>query len=92
MIKENPRLQAAANDLRKTGVKVGDAVSEALKTMEESELMRAVSIHYLHWWSIISYMPSLDFTRLGSRLKHHRLKHRAYSEHGGLQNALGDHR
>jgi import inner membrane translocase subunit TIM44 len=34
---------AAADELRKTGVKVGDAVSEALKTMEESDLMRAVS-------------------------------------------------
>ncbi|KAI0923887.1 hypothetical protein AcW1_006715 [Taiwanofungus camphoratus] len=42
-IKENPRLRAAAEELLKTGVKVGDAVSEALKTMEESELMRAIS-------------------------------------------------
>jgi len=42
-IKENPRLRAAAEELGKAGVKVGDAVSEALKTMEESELMRAVS-------------------------------------------------
>ncbi|KAJ7669191.1 import inner membrane translocase subunit tim44 [Mycena polygramma] len=42
-IKENPRLRAAAEELKKTGVKVGDAVSEALKTMEESELMRAIS-------------------------------------------------
>lgn len=42
-IKENPRLRAAAEELKKTGVKVGDAVSEALKTMEESEIMRAVS-------------------------------------------------
>ncbi|TFK51643.1 mitochondria import inner membrane translocase TIM44 subunit [Heliocybe sulcata] len=42
-IKENPRLRAAAEELRKTGVKVGDAVSEALKTMEESEIMRAIS-------------------------------------------------
>lgn len=41
-IKENPKLRAAAEELRKTGVKVGDAVSEALKTMEESDLMRAV--------------------------------------------------
>jgi import inner membrane translocase subunit TIM44 len=41
-IKDNPRLRAAAEELKKTGVKVGDAVSEALKTMEESELMRAV--------------------------------------------------
>lgn len=29
--------------MRKQGIKVGDAVSEALKTMEESEIMRAVS-------------------------------------------------
>ncbi|TFY83168.1 hypothetical protein EWM64_g858 [Hericium alpestre] len=42
-IKENPRLRAAAEELRKTGVKVGDAVSEALKSMEESELARAIS-------------------------------------------------
>ncbi|KJA28027.1 hypothetical protein HYPSUDRAFT_197581 [Hypholoma sublateritium FD-334 SS-4] len=42
-IKENPRLRAAAEELKKTGVKVGDAVSEALKGMEESELMRAIS-------------------------------------------------
>ncbi|KAF8887287.1 import inner membrane translocase subunit tim44 [Infundibulicybe gibba] len=42
-IKENPRLRAAAEELKKTGVKVGDAVGEALKTMEESELMRAIS-------------------------------------------------
>ncbi|KAH9943808.1 mitochondria import inner membrane translocase TIM44 subunit [Amylocystis lapponica] len=42
-IKENPRLRAAADELRKTGVKVGDAVSEALRTMEESEVMRALS-------------------------------------------------
>lgn len=41
-IKENPRLRAAAEELKKTGVKVGDAVSEALRTMEESEIMRAV--------------------------------------------------
>ena len=41
-IKENPSLRAAAEELRNAGVKVGDAVTEALKTMEESELMRAV--------------------------------------------------
>ena len=28
---------------RKRGIKVGDAVSEAMKDMEESEVMRAVS-------------------------------------------------
>jgi import inner membrane translocase subunit TIM44 len=42
-IKENPKLRAAAEELKKTGIKVGDAVSEALKTMEESEVMRAIS-------------------------------------------------
>lgn len=42
-IQENPRLRAAAEELKKTGVKVGDAVTEALKTMEESEVMRAIS-------------------------------------------------
>ncbi|KAJ7222689.1 import inner membrane translocase subunit tim44 [Mycena rebaudengoi] len=42
-IKENPRLRAAAEELKNTGVKVGDAVTEALKSMEESELMRAIS-------------------------------------------------
>ncbi|KIJ65647.1 hypothetical protein HYDPIDRAFT_130993 [Hydnomerulius pinastri MD-312] len=42
-IKENPRLRAAAEELKKTGVKVGDAVGEALRTMEESEVMRAIS-------------------------------------------------
>ncbi|KAG5634176.1 hypothetical protein H0H81_003052, partial [Sphagnurus paluster] len=42
-IKENPRLRAAAEELKKTGLKVGDAVSETLRTMEESELMRAIS-------------------------------------------------
>ncbi|EJD07340.1 import inner membrane translocase subunit tim44 [Fomitiporia mediterranea MF3/22] len=41
-IKENPRLRAAAEELRKQGVKVGDAVSEALKSMEESDIMRAI--------------------------------------------------
>ncbi|KII87472.1 hypothetical protein PLICRDRAFT_112524 [Plicaturopsis crispa FD-325 SS-3] len=42
-IKENPRLRAAADELRKQGIKVGDAVGEALKAMEESEVMRALS-------------------------------------------------
>jgi import inner membrane translocase subunit TIM44 len=42
-IKANPRLRAAAEELRKGGVKVSDAVSEALKSMEESEVIRHVS-------------------------------------------------
>lgn len=48
-IKENPRLRAAAEELRKRGVKVGDAVSDALKSMEESDLMRAVYIDILFY-------------------------------------------
>ena len=49
-IKENPKLRAAAEELHKAGVKVGDAVSEALRTMEESELMRAVRpLHVFHF-------------------------------------------
>ena len=43
-IKEDPKLRAAVEGLRKTGVQVGDAVSEAFKSMEESEVMRAVRI------------------------------------------------
>ena len=43
-IKENPKLRAAAEELRKAGVQVGDAVTEALKSMEESEVMRAVGL------------------------------------------------
>ena len=39
---ENPRLRAAAEELKNCGVKIGDAVSEALKTIEESELARVV--------------------------------------------------
>ena len=42
--KENPKLRAAVEELRKAGVRVGDAVSGALKSMEESEVMRAVRI------------------------------------------------
>ena len=43
-IQENPKLRAAAEELKKAGIKVGDAVSEALKTMEESDVMRAVRV------------------------------------------------
>ncbi|KAG8861395.1 protein translocase subunit [Tulasnella sp. 330] len=42
-IRENPRLRAAAEELKKQGVKVGDAVGEALKAMEESEWMRGLA-------------------------------------------------
>ena len=43
-IKENPRLRAAAEQLKASGIKVSDAVGEALKTMEESDVARAVSV------------------------------------------------
>ncbi|BGO94551.1 hypothetical protein NBRC10512_005023 [Rhodotorula toruloides] len=42
-IKENPRLAAAAAELRKTGHNVNDAVSTALKGMEETALVRTLS-------------------------------------------------
>ncbi|PKI84192.1 protein translocase subunit [Malassezia vespertilionis] len=42
-IKHNPRLQYAAEQLRKSGGTVGSAVSSTLKQMEESELMRSLS-------------------------------------------------
>ena len=54
-IKENPKLRAAAEQLRKSGVQIGDAVSETLKTMEESDLMRAVSEP--HIYAIVSISP-----------------------------------
>ena len=43
-IKENPRLQKAANQLKKSGGQVGDAVGAALKQMEDSELIKGVSV------------------------------------------------
>lgn len=54
-IKENPRLRAAAEELKRTGVKVGDAVSEALKTMEESEIMRAVGLFLISMPFVTSF-------------------------------------
>lgn len=42
-IKHNPRLQAAAEQLRKSGGQVGGAIAATLKQMEESELMRSLS-------------------------------------------------
>lgn len=56
-IKENPKLRAAAEELRKQGLKVSDAVGEALKSMEESDLMRTVS-SYTH--PVISTDEMLD--------------------------------
>ncbi|KZT59051.1 TIM44 subunit of mitochondria import inner membrane translocase [Calocera cornea HHB12733] len=42
-IKENPRLRAAAEEMKKAGIKVGDAVSEAMKGLEESEFMKGIA-------------------------------------------------
>lgn len=60
-IKENPRLRAAAEELRKGGLKVSDAVSEAIKSMEESEWMRSVStvVNYLRPTKCFARSPKL---------------------------------
>ena len=42
-IKHNPRLQAAAEQLRKSGGQVGGAIAATLKQMEDSEIMRSLS-------------------------------------------------
>lgn len=88
-IKENPRLRAAAEELHKAGVKVGDAVSEALKTMEESDLMRAV-----HTPSVLSDIAHsrlyTDLPRVRRSILHDRKDDRADPEHAGVQNPRGD--
>lgn len=55
-IKENPKLRAAAEELKKAGIKVGDAVGEALRTMEESEVARAVRD------TVLSVLPPASLT------------------------------
>ncbi|BGP17789.1 hypothetical protein JCM10213_001709 [Rhodosporidiobolus nylandii] len=42
-IKENPRLAAAAEELRKAGIGINDAVGHALKGMEETAFVRTLS-------------------------------------------------
>jgi len=42
-IKENPRLAAAANELKRAGISINDAVGTALKGMEETAFVRTVS-------------------------------------------------
>ncbi|GAA5981373.1 hypothetical protein JCM11641_005298 [Rhodosporidiobolus odoratus] len=42
-IKENPRLAAAAEELRKAGIGLNDAVGHALKGMEETAFVRTLS-------------------------------------------------
>lgn len=43
LLKNNPKLAAAAEEMKKAGLKVGDGVSEALKGLEESEFMRQLA-------------------------------------------------
>jgi hypothetical protein len=73
-IKENPRLRAAAEELRKQGVKIGDVVSDALKTMEESDIMRAVnSPLFFFFVKLLSLRlrPYEDFESVLRRLLHY---------------------
>lgn len=42
ILKNNPKLQEAADEMKRSGVKVSDAVGEALRQVEESEFLRAV--------------------------------------------------
>ena len=103
-IKENPRLRAAAEELKKRGVKVGDAVSEALRTMEESEVARAVCVrpcYMLSDASLITFFvlffsfspPTLvDIQGDRGRLLDNRIHDRAHSQHRGIQNPRGDGR
>ena len=42
LLKNNPKLQEAADEMKRSGVKVSDAVGEALRQVEESEFLRAV--------------------------------------------------
>ncbi len=53
-------MRAAADELRKRGIQVGDAVSESLKSMEESELMRAVCL----FASNISFLSDKSFIHI----------------------------
>lgn len=41
-LENNPRLKAAADEMKKAGLKISDGVAEAMKAVEESELMRNV--------------------------------------------------
>ncbi|CDZ98035.1 Mitochondrial import inner membrane translocase, subunit TIM44 [Phaffia rhodozyma] len=43
ILKNNPKLQEAADEMKRTGVKVSDAVGEALRQVEESEFLRALA-------------------------------------------------
>ncbi|EUC59638.1 import inner membrane translocase subunit TIM44 [Rhizoctonia solani AG-3 Rhs1AP] len=42
-IKENPKLQAAAEELRKNGIKISDAVGEAVRSLEASGFYQGIT-------------------------------------------------
>lgn len=91
-IKENPRLRAAAEELRKTGVKVGDAVGEALRTMEESELARAVRMSVFRPFSMLNVLVTLDIPCVGRRVRDDREDYGANTQHRGVQVTFRHHR
>lgn len=54
-------MRAAAEELRKQGMKVSDAVGEALKSMEESDLVRAVRFFHVLPSSFLLTMVHIVF-------------------------------
>jgi hypothetical protein len=56
ILRENPKLQEAADQMKRSGVKVSEAVAEALKQVEESAFLRGVSFFHIieRPWSICS--------------------------------------
>ncbi|KAJ9126675.1 hypothetical protein QFC24_001705 [Naganishia onofrii] len=42
-LENNPRLKAAAEEMKKAGLSIADGVAEAMKAVEESELMRNIA-------------------------------------------------
>ena len=92
-IKEDPKLRAAVEELWKAGVQVGDAVSEAFKSMEESEVMRAVrtSERLSSISSLQPYNMRVDLTCYLSRVFNDREDDRTHPKHGRLQDPCRDH-
>jgi len=86
-IKENPKLRAAAEELKKAGLKVGDAVGEALKTMEESEVMRAVSLSFPRaHCPLDSIFDLVDFQSVSSRCGYAGQVYRTHPQDRSVQN------
>lgn len=59
-VRENERLRRMAEEVRRVGGNVGDAVGEAVRGMEESEGWRAVSVLLIFLRSIPSLVRSGD--------------------------------